>query len=280
METPITGYMPTFTSKVAIITGASSGIGKALAVKFAKEKFQLVLTARNLARLFEVKNEIERMHNVRVLCISGEISSEEFCKRLIKETLEHFGRIDVLVNNAGISMRGLFQETQTAVLKKLMDVNFWGSVYCTQFALPSLLENKGSIIGISSIAGIKGLPGRSGYSASKFALQGFLESVRIENRKRGLHILIACPGYTASNIRNVALNSQGEPQGETPLNENKLMSAERVSEHIYNAYIHKKKYLVLTTEGKLLSLINKFSIRLSDWIVYKHFLLEHKSPLK
>src|SRR5690606_5748812 len=148
---------------------------------------------------------------------------EEDCERLIQATIQQFGRIDLLINNAGISMRALFKDLDLKVLKQVMDINFWGTVYCTKFALPYLLQQKGSIVGISSVAGFKGLPARTGYSSSKFAMHGFLESVRIENLDAGLHVLIACPGFTASNIRNTALAKDGNIQGESPLDEGKIM---------------------------------------------------------
>jgi len=130
--------------------------------------------------------------------VSADVSVEEDCKRLIKEAVDKFGTVDILINNAGISMRALFEEVDLSVLKQVMDINFWGTVYCTKYALPYLLKQKGSVVGVSSIAGYKGLPGRTGYSASKFAMQGLLETLRIENIKKGLHVLIACPGFTAS----------------------------------------------------------------------------------
>src|ERR1019366_6162034 len=138
---------------------------------------------------------------------------EEDCKHLINQAITTFGKIDVLVNNAGISMRALFKDVDISVLKAVMDVNFWGTVYCTKYAMPEILKTKGSIVGVSSIAGYKGLPGRTGYSASKFAMNGFLDALRVENLKTGVHILTACPGFTASNIRNTALNKTGTPQG-------------------------------------------------------------------
>lgn len=267
--------------KVALITGASSGIGLALSWEAVKRGFHLVITGRNQIALETLKTDITKSHpHCRVVFLSGEISDEAFCKKLIEFCFENFKRLDVLINNAGMSMRGLFIDTDLSVLKRLMDVNFWGSVYCTKFALPHLLAAKGSVIGISSIAGFKGLPARTGYSSSKFALQGFLESLRNENRKNGLHVLIACPGYTASNIRKTALNSEGVIQGETPLNEAKLMSAEEVAIRIWNAYEQKKWYEIMTTQGKLAVWINKIWPKLADWLTYKVISKEPNSPFK
>ncbi len=267
-------------NKTVIITGASSGIGKALAYQFASEGANLVLAARQYPLMCEIAQDIENKFSVRAIAVATDVSKEEFCKHLIDEAMRLFGRIDVLVNNAGISMRALFEDVEMNVLKELMDINFWGSVYCTKYALPHLLKVKGAIIGISSIAGYKGLPGRTAYSASKFALQGFLESVRIENLNKGLHVLVACPGFTSSNIRNVARSKDGSIQGESPLNESKIMSAESVAERIVEALKNKKSELVMTAQGKLTVWLNKFFPRLVDKLVFNHFAKEPDSPLK
>ncbi len=214
------------------------------------------------------------------LIIQADVSQEADCQHLIDETIAKFGKIDVLVNNAGITMRALFNDADIDVIRQLMDINFWGTVYCSKFALPHLLKTKGSIVGVSSIAGFKGLPGRTGYSASKFAMQGFLEALRIENHKTGLHVLIACPGYTASNIRNAGLNKDGKAQGESPLDEKKLMSAEDVAAYIARATTKRKKYLVLTPLGKLTVWLNRFFPSYIDGMVYNSVAKEKDSPFK
>jgi short-subunit dehydrogenase len=265
--------------KVALITGASSGIGLALSWVGAQKEFNLMLTGRNQLALEQLRKEITAQYPLcDISILSGEISEEDFCKTLIRTCIERLGRLDVLINNAGMSMRGLLIDTEISVLKRLMDVNFWGSVYCTKYALPHLLEQKGSVIGVSSIAGFKGLPARTGYSSSKFALQGFLESLRNENRKKGLHVLIACPGYTESNIRKTALDSKGIAQGETPLNESKLMSANEVALRIWKAYDKRSWYVIMTAQGKLAVWINKLWPQLADWLTYKVISKEPNSP--
>ena len=194
-------------SKVVIITGGGSGIGKACASAFLARGYRVVISGRRMEKLQEVIGEFNP-YSEHILAVQADVSVEEDGKRIIDETLAKFGRIDVLINNAGISMRALFEEMDLTVLKRLMDTNFWGAVYCTKYALPHLLESKGSVVGISSIAGKKGLPGRTGYSASKFALEGFLETLRIENLKKDLHVLVACPGFTASEIRISSLSAR------------------------------------------------------------------------
>lgn len=236
----------------------------------------MVIAARSIDKLQQVAAQL----NNPSLIIQADVSQEADCKQLIDETIAKFGKIDVLVNNAGITMRALFNDADIDVIRRLMDINFWGTVYCSKFALPHLLKTKGSIIGVSSIAGFKGLPGRTGYSASKFAMQGFLEALRIENHKTGLHVLIACPGYTASNIRNAGLNKEGKAQGESPLDEKKLMSAEEVAAYIARATAKRKKYLVLTPLGKLTVWLNRFFPSYIDSMVYNSVAKEKDSPFK
>lgn len=264
-------------NKLVIITGASSGIGKACAEKFAQEGANLVLAARSADKLKDVAENIAR-HGVLVLPVVTDVSKEEDCKNLVEKALINFGKIDVLVNNAGISMRASFTELDISVLKKVINVNFWGTVYCTRYAIASLIENKGSVVGVSSIAGYKGLPGRTGYSSSKFAMHGFLEALRIENIKKGLHVLIACPGFTASNIRNTALAADGSLQGETPRDEQKMMQPEEVAMRIVSAVKGRKDRLTLTFSGKFTVLLNKFFPRWVDKLVYNHMSKEPDSP--
>ena len=261
--------------KVIIITGASSGIGKALAFECARQGARLVLASRSA-----IDDPELRKISAAILYVPTDVTKESDCQALIQKAVDKFGRIDVLICNAGISMRALFAEVDLNVIRQLMDTNFWGTVYCTKYALPYLLQSRGSVVGVSSIAGYKGLPGRSGYSASKFAMQGFLEVLRIENLKKGLHVLIACPGFTASNIRNVALSKNGTAQGETPLDESKLMPAEDVANKIIAAIKQKKHRLILTSQGKMTVLLNKFFPEFMDKMVYNHMAKEPNSPFK
>lgn len=266
-------------SKVVIITGGGSGIGKACASAFLARGYRVVISGRRMEKLQEVIGEFNP-YSEHILAVQADVSVEEEGKRIIDETLAKFGRIDVLINNAGISMRALFEEMDLTVLKRLMDTNFWGAVYCTKYALPHLLESKGSVVGISSIAGKKGLPGRTGYSASKFALEGFLETLRIENLKKDLHVLVACPGFTASEIRISSLSADGSAQGESPREESKMMSAQTVAHEIAEAVKYRKRDLVLTFNGRLTVWLNKFFPAFMDKQVYKHMAKEPGSPFK
>ncbi len=265
--------------KVVVITGASSGIGLACAKKFFKEGFHVVVTGRDEKRLLDAVIDLNNQSN-QVLPIVADVSIESDCKKVMDETLNKFGRIDILINNAGISMRALFEDVNLDVIRKVMDTNFYGAVYCAKYAMPSILKNKGSVVGISSIAGKKGLPGRTGYSSSKFALEGFLDALRTENIKKGLHVLVACPGFTASRIRQTALAADGNIQGESPRDEHKMMSAEEVADAIFVAVKKRKRDLVLTFNGKLTVLLNKIIPGLLDKIVYNHMAKEPDSPFK
>jgi short-subunit dehydrogenase len=265
-------------NKIVIITGASSGIGLACAKEFASQGARLSLAARNTDKLKEIEKELTHAGH-EVLVTPTDVSREEDCKNLIDKTVTRFGKIDILVNNAGISMRALFKDLDISILKQLMDVNFWGTVYCTKYALPYLLETKGSVAGVSSIAGFIGLPGRIGYSASKFAMHGFLQTLRTENLKTGLHVLIAAPGFTASNVRKSALTANGKQQGDTPRAEDKMMSAEEVARHIAKAIKNRKRTLILTfKEGKLTVFLNKWLPTLIEKLSYNHMAKEPDSP--
>jgi len=264
--------------KVVVITGASSGIGRALAKEFASRGAYLALGARRTELLEELQSELQ---GTEILIQKTDVSREDDCRLLIEKTIKQFGRIDILINNAGISMRATFEDVDLKVIRQLMDVNFYGTVYCSKYALPHLLKSRGSLVGVISIAGYVGLPGRTGYSASKFAIRGFLDTVRIENLHKGLHVLVAAPGFTASEVRKVALTNDGSEQGESPRNEGKMMSAEECARQIAHAIEIRKRELILTfTEGKLTVLLGKFFPSLLDRLTYNHMAKEPNSPLK
>ncbi|MPM96003.1 putative oxidoreductase SadH [bioreactor metagenome] len=177
-------------------------------------------------------------------------------------------------------MRAMFKDLDLSVIKKLMDVNFWGTVYCTKYALPHILKTHGSIVGVISIAGFKGLPARTGYSSSKFAIYGFLDTLRVEHLKDNLHVMIFAPGFTASNIREEALVSDGSRQGETPRDEASMMTAEECARHLIKGIEKRKAQVILTPVGKLTVFLNKFFPRLVDRLEYNYMKKEPDSPLK
>lgn len=237
-----------FKDKVIVITGASSGIGMAAAKTFFRYGAKLALAARSLDKMEALAIDLND-DGSRILCLKTDVSVEADCRRLIDETVRRFGKIDILINNAGISMRAPFKDAKLDVLKRLMDVNFWGTVYCTKFALPEILKSNGSIVGVISTAGYAGLPGRTGYVTSKFAVRGFLETLRMEHLNDDIHVMVFAPGYTASNVRNAALLADGSPQGYSPKEEGKLMSAEEVAERMAEGLLDKKREMILTALG-------------------------------
>jgi short-subunit dehydrogenase len=265
--------------KVLIITGASSGIGLATAREFASRGSKVVLAARSENVLKELENEFRKNGN-EALAVKTDVTKIEDCRNLIEKTVEKFRKIDILINNAGISMRALFIDVDIQVLKKLMDVNFWGTVYCTKFALPYLIKSKGTLVGVSSVAGFHGLPGRSGYSASKFAMHGFMETLRIENLKNGLHVMVLSAGFTKSEIRKRALTEDGSEQGYTPRVEEKMMMPERVAKVLIRAIKKKKRTKILTLEGQLIALLQRIIPGIVDKGAYDALAKEPDSPFK
>lgn len=269
-----------FKDKTIIITGASSGIGKALAEELAQRGANLVLGARQYVTLCEITANLEAKYAIKALAVQTDVSKEEDCEQLIKQALTTFGKIDVLINNAGLSMRALFNDLDLSVLKNLMDVNFWGTVYCTKYALPAILKTKGSIVAVSSIAGYRGLPGRTGYSSSKFAMNGFMEALRTELLKTGVHVMVACPGFTTSNIRVAALSKDGAAHGETSMEEGKMMTAEEVAARISDGIVNRKRTLVMTRQGKLAVWMNKLFPAFTDKKVFDLFAKEKNALIK
>jgi short-subunit dehydrogenase len=262
-----------FNNKVVVVTGGTEGIGKALVDALLQLGAKVATCGRNHDKIYHLQAQHPSAH---LHTMVADVSSENDCRRFMETTIKVFGGIDILINNAGISMRALLKEADTEVIKKVMDINFYGTVYCTKYALDSIIERKGTIVGVSSIAGYRGLPGRSGYSASKFAVQGWLESIKTELMADGVHVMWVCPGFTTSNIRNAALNKDASSHGETPMDESKMMSAEECADHILNAVSKKKRTLVLTFTGKRTVFMQKFFAKLADKMVYKFFFKDGK----
>lgn len=271
------GIKEFFKDKVIVITGASSGIGLASARLFSTYGARLSLAARSIDRLEAYAAEMSSDPS-RILCTKTDVSVEEDCRNLIEATVRHFGRIDILINNAGISMRASFKEVDLAVIRRLMDVNFWGTVYCTKYALPYLLDSKGSVTGVISVAGYAGLPGRTGYATSKFAIRGFLETLRMEHQEDGLHVMVFAPGYTESNVRNAALLADGTPQGTTPKDESSLMSAEEVASKLAYGLFRRKREMILTALGYWDVWFYKRFPRLMDW-VQLNYIRKHENGI-
>lgn len=260
--------MSAFNNKVVVITGGSDGIGKALVELFLQQGAKVATCGRNYDKLYKLQAD----HSGKPLVIhAADVSKEHDCIQFIETVVKQFGTIDILINNAGISMRSLVTDVALETIRKVMDINFWGTVYCTKLALPYIIKNKGTVIGVSSIAGYRGLPGRSGYSASKYAVNGWLESLRTELLESGTNVMWVCPGFTTSNIRNAALNKDGNAQGESPMDEGAMMSSAECAMHILKAIEKRKRTLVLTFTGKRTVFMNKFFPSLTDKMVRKFF---------
>jgi short-subunit dehydrogenase len=265
-------------NKVVVITGGSSGIGKALAFELGKAGAKIAITGRNATLLREVSAQLSEQH-IQHLALVADVSIEQDNQRMAQQVVEHFGGIDMLINNAGITMRAMFEETDSSVFHKVMNINFFGTLYATKYCLPYIKLRKGSIVGVSSVAGYRGLPVRSGYSASKFAMNGFLEALRAELLNTGVHVLTVCPGFTTSNIRVAALGKTGEVTGETVRDENNMMPAEEVAKRIRKAIEKRKKEVIFTNMGFWTVWLNKLFPRLVDKLVVMTLAKEKDSPL-
>ena len=265
--------MSNFTDKIVVITGGSDGIGKALVAQFLALGAKVATCGRNENKLSLLAAEFPSSN---LFTAQVDVSKQDESEAFIKQVVDKWGRIDVLINNAGISMRALVSEVSVQTLQNVMDINFWGTVYCTKAALASIQQNKGVIVGVSSIAGYRGLPGRSGYSASKFALNGWLEALKTELYASGTHVMWVCPGFTTSNIRNAALDKNAKAQGESPMDEGAMMSSEDCATHIIHAIEKRKRSLVLTFTGKRTVFMNKYFPAWADKLVHQFFFKDGK----
>jgi len=243
--------MSSFTDKVVIVTGASEGIGRALCLLLAERKAKIVIAARNEERLNELKKEIEAAGG-RALSVPTDVTDENACKILIEKTVAEFGQIDSLVNNAGRTMWTPLEDIKdTSIFEKIIKLNYLGCVYCTYYSLPYLKKTKGLIVGISSLAGLTGVPARTAYSASKHALFGFFDSLRIELKDTGVAVTMVAPDFVLSEIHKRALNGSGKSLGESPLQESKIMTSEKCASLILGAMEKRDRILITSLRGKL-----------------------------
>ena len=257
-----------FKNKVVVITGGSDGIGKAIIEALVPLGAKIATCGRNADKL----NLLQQQYSTDILLTAvADVSNYNDCKKFIDATIQIFGGIDILINNAGISMRALLKDADVEVIKKVMNINFDGTVHCTKLALDSIIERKGTIVGVSSVAGFRGLPGRTGYSASKFAVNGFLEALRTELLDSGVNVMWICPGFTASNIRNAALTKDGSQQGQTPLDEHSLMTAQECARITIKAIEKRKRTVIYTIGDKRTVWLNKLLPGLTDKLVRNFF---------
>lgn len=242
---------PVFQNAVVIITGASSGIGKALALLLAGQGARLALAGRDVDRLEQAAAEC-RAQGSDVLAVPGDIDDPGVCQVLIETAAAQYGRIDMLVNNAGTTMWARFDEVQDlTIFEKVMRTNYLGSLYCTYYALPYLKRSKGRIVGISSLAGKTGVPSRSGYAASKHAMVGFFDSLRVELRDTGVSVTMIYPGFVATGVQGRGFGPDGQPLGKVPIQMKAAMTPEDCARIILNAAARRKREEVMTLRGKL-----------------------------
>ncbi|HEX9391122.1 MAG TPA: SDR family oxidoreductase [Usitatibacteraceae bacterium] len=244
-----------FKNNVTIITGASTGIGEELAYRLAEQGALLVLTARREAELERVAAKVRELGapaGARVIIVSADVGVEADCKKTIDAAVKEFGRIDTLVNNAGMTMWAKFADIRdVSMLARIMQVNYMGAVYCTHFALPYLKASKGRIVGIASLTGLVGVPTRTGYAASKHAMRGFFDSLRIELEDEGVTVTMIYPGFVATGIRENATGADGKPAKIDPVGKSEAMSVEECTGIILRAIEQRKREEIMTLKGKL-----------------------------
>ncbi|HSW81997.1 MAG TPA: SDR family oxidoreductase [Usitatibacter sp.] len=237
--------------KVITITGASKGIGAELARQLAAKGAKLVLAARSEKELEEVAAACKKL-GASVVTVKADVTSERDCQAIIAGALVAFGRLDALVNNAGATMWARFEDIEDMeILKRIMDVNYMGAVYCTKHALPPLKQSKGLLVGISSLAGRTGVPTRTGYSAAKHAMTGFFDSLRIELEDSGVAVTMIYPGFVATGIRENATGPDGKPILVSPVKEGEVMSVEDCARRIVTAMERREREVVMTARGKI-----------------------------
>jgi NAD(P)-dependent dehydrogenase (short-subunit alcohol dehydrogenase family) len=245
-------------TQVALITGASDGIGAEIARQLARAhgtSLALVLAARDLERLQAVAAECERS-GAQALALRTDVADQGQCRALVAQAVARFGRIDVLFNNAGRSAHALFEDVpDLAWYEELMRVNLWGSVWCTQAALPWLKASQGRIVAVSSLAGLVGVPGRTAYSASKFAMTGFFEALRAELKGAGVSVTIAYPGVVDTRIRYRGFDAHGPEAGRSGLREDGAMPVDVCARLIIDGMRRRRREVVMTAKGKFARLL-------------------------
>ena len=245
--------MEPFRENAVVLTGASRGIGREMAFQLADQGAWLALAAREAGALEEVATECRR-RGARAVAIPADVGEEAQCAALVARAVEEFGRVDTLVNNAGIGMWARFDEiTDLSIFERVMRVNYLGSVYCTHHALPHLKRSRGRIVGVSSLTGKTGVPTRSAYAASKHAMAGLFDSLRIELDGTGVSVTMIYPGFVATEIRERAFGPDGRPlgAGNSPVREREVMTAEECARRIVGAAAARRREEVMTARARV-----------------------------
>lgn len=268
-------------NKVVVITGGSSGIGRALCDCFIDAGYKVAIASRSEQMLEQVHADL-KSEGHEIFTVKTDIRIENDCKNLVDKVIEKYGRIDVFINNAGITW---YERDEDGINiekhKEIMDTNHFGTVQCTKYALPHLLKSKGSLVGVCSIAGEVGLPNRSAYCASKFAMNGFLGSLRVQYLNKGLHVLLTYVGYTSTNIRKIAKEDSKSNHfppgyGET-VKEKGMMTAEEAARHIFNGVKKRKRSVRPSAVGQLTVWLNKLFPKLNDKLAAKYYNKKNSS---
>lgn len=262
-----------FKYKVVVVTGATGGIGRALSWRFATAGARIVLIDVDEEQLPVVQNQIERSGS-DVLSINCDIADYQQCEAAMQQIVDHFGGVDLLINNAGVSHRSRFEETELAVFERVMAVNYFGALHCTKAALPSLIERRGMIITLSSTGGFAPMIGRVGYSASKHALHGLFESLRLEMKERGVHVMMVCPGATSTEMHKHMLAADGSTVSSPVATAKKMATPQQVAEAIFNGAQNKKRLVIHSRMSKLSWFYWKFLPSLFERKVYKQWRSE------
>jgi len=261
--------MPHFEHKVVVVTGASSGIGRALVLALAAQRPRLVLAARDAARLAEVAQAC-RAAGAQALVVPTDVTEPEQCRGLVDRTIAEYGAIDALVNNAGVGMIHRFDETtDLGKFEQLMRVNYLGYVYATFHALPHLKRSRGLIVAVSSLTGLAGVPTRTGYAASKHAVIGFFDSLRIELLDSGVGVTIVCPDFVVSEVHRRAFGPDGQPLGRTQMDESKVMSAEICARLMVRAMENRERLAVLSARGRVARWVRLVAPGLIDRLAHR-----------
>jgi len=245
----------TLENNVTIITGASTGIGEALAYQLAQQGAHLVLSARRmdeLERVAEKVRAIGKTSGARAIAVACDVAKADDCKHLIEATVSEYGGIDTIVLNAGMTMWAKFADIKDmAIIERIMQVNYMGAVYCTHYALPHLLRSRGRIVGVASLTGLVGVPTRTAYAASKHAMRGFFDSLRIELDTSGVTVTMVYPGFVATGIRENATGADGQAVKIDPVSKDDAMSVTECASRIMEAIKIRKRDVVMTLKGKL-----------------------------
>jgi short-subunit dehydrogenase len=249
---------------VVVITGASKGIGAELARQLAAKGARLVLSAREVPALEKVAAECVALGG-RAEVVPADVAKEEDCRRLMERAVAAYGRIDTLVNNAGATMWARFEDiTDMSILARIMQVNYMGAVYCTHHALPHLKASRGRIVGVASLTALTGVPTRSGYAASKHAMRGFFDSLRIELEGSGVTVTMIYPGFVGTGIRENATGPDGKPIPVNPVDEREVMSPQECARLIVAAVESRRRELVMTVRGRMGAFLKAFAPALVD----------------